>query len=118
MLLNWEIMGERITGGGNSQDQPPLPPGAAPADELREESSAIRAQRSARGKGAERGKSAGQQVTHEDGNANQVRDECNRGFAPRAAAKGPFLFLLILIFRASREEDEEDEEESPTADSL
>ena len=48
------------------QDQSPLPPGAAPADELNEESSAVRAQESARGECAERGKSAGQQMTHWD----------------------------------------------------
>jgi hypothetical protein len=54
--------------GGNSEveNRSPLPPEAAPADKSNEESSAIRAQESARGECAERGKSAGQQMTHWD----------------------------------------------------
>jgi hypothetical protein len=54
------------------EDQSPLPPEAAPADELSEESSAIHAQGSARGECAERGKSAGQQMTHR----NKQNTEC------------------------------------------
>jgi hypothetical protein len=69
-------MGVKMVGGWRriSFTKPePLPPKAEPAEQLREESSAIRARKSASGEFAERRKSAGQEMTHS-------RGQITRGF--------------------------------------